>query len=122
MKFKVVEPFRVKTSGTETLLNAGQLITLPTGKALKLLNEGKIIPAERVAYRVFSEILQAFLWVVYGPEDMAALRARGIIEAIYTGQEITALRKLPKEALRTIHEAKEIFPGSRVEEVKHESK
>jgi hypothetical protein len=80
------------------------------------------VNTERIAVRIYSEILGAFLWVVYGPEDIAALRAQGIAEAIYSGEEITKLQGVPKEAVKTIHEAKEIFPMATIEEITHEEK
>ena len=69
-------------------VQAGKIITLDKKKALRLLNEGKIIPTEKVAYRIYSEILQAFLqaflWVVDTDEDMKTLRDKSITEPIYT--------------------------------------
>ncbi len=117
MKYLVLEPFAVKTSQVKKELQTGQLITLSTDKALRLLNEGKITPAERVAYKVYSELLQAHLWVVETDQDMHSLRTQGISEAVYTRKEIKELRKLPKEHLKAIHEAKELFPLSSIEEI-----
>lgn len=118
MKYQVLELFKVKTSQGEMELQPGQIITLPKDKAIKLLNEGKITPIEKVAYRVYSEILQAHLWVVDTVEDMHSLRSQGIAETIYSHDEIKELRKLSKEDLREIHKVKEIFPESTIEEIK----
>ena len=63
MKYQVLDTFTVKTSQGEIELQPGQVITLPHETAIKLLNEGKITPVEKVAYKVYSEILQAHLWV-----------------------------------------------------------
>jgi hypothetical protein len=79
MRYQVITSFRVDTDQGEIELLPGQIINLAQCKASKLLAEGKITPAERVAYKVYSEILHAHLWVVYGPEDR--LRAQGISEA-----------------------------------------
>jgi hypothetical protein len=117
MKCHVLEPFKVKTSQGEKELQTGQIITIPRDKAMKLIAEGKITPADLVAYRVFSELLQAYLWVVFDPGDIKALRAQGIIEPAYTGQDIEQLKKFPKAALKTVHAAKEVFPIATVEEV-----
>ncbi len=117
MKYLVLEPFAVKTSQVKKELQTGQLITLSTDKALKLLNEGKITPAEKVTYKVYSEPLQAFLWVVETDQDMHSLRTQGISEAVYTWQDIKELRKLPKEHLKAIHEVKEVLPLSSIEEI-----
>lgn len=122
MKYQVLEPFKVKTSQGETELKAGQVITLQKEKALRLLSEGKITPLEKVAYKVYSEILQAYLWVVADDEEMKALRsAEGITEAIYTYPEIAELKKLSKEDLKTIHRVKEVFEDSKIEQVNHEN-
>ena len=124
MKYKVLETFKVKTTKEEIDLQPGQVITLPHDTAIKLLNEGRITPVERVAYRVYSEILQAYLWVVETDEDKHALRSQGATKAIYTGYEIEELKKLSKEDLKEIHRVKEVFPESCIEEIKknHESR
>lgn len=84
--------------------------------------EGKISPINRVAYKVYSEILQAYLWVVYDSvvydsEDMKVLREQGVTEAIYTRHDIAELKKLPKEALKDIHRVKEVFKDSKIKHV-----
>lgn len=117
MRYHVLKPFKVKTPKEEIELKPRQVITLSHDKAIKLLSEGKITPVEKVAYKVYSEILQTFLWVVYGPKDMSTLRDQGITEAIYIEQEIAELKKLPKETLKVIHEVKEVFPMSTIEKV-----
>jgi hypothetical protein len=118
MRYQVSDTFKVKTSKGEMELKTGQVITLPHDKAIKLLIEGKITPIERVAYKVYSEILQAYLWVVDTDEDMHSLRSQGINEAIYTGDEIRNLKNLCKDSLKEIHKIKQVFPESIVEEVK----
>lgn len=118
MRHHVVQPFKVKTSQGERELLPGQLINLPTDKALKLVNEGKITPAERVAYHVYSEILQTYLWVVDTDADRHTIRAKGIAEAIYSRQEIKKIMKLHGDDLRDIHKVKEVFQDSAVEQVK----
>lgn len=117
MKCTVIETFKVKTSNGETELQAGQVITLPKEKALKLLNEGKVTPIEKVAYRIYSNILQAYLWVVADNEEMKTLRTEGIQEAVYTHKDISELKKLSKEDLKAIHRVKEVFLMSTVEEI-----
>lgn len=120
MRYQVLEPFKVKTSKEEIELQHGQLVTLPQDKAIRLLNEGKITPIEKVAYKVWSEILQAYLWVVADDEAMKALKSQGISEAIYTANEIRRLKGLSKDSLRELHKVKEVFPESVVEDVKKE--
>ena len=118
MRYQVLETFKVKTSQGEIELQAGQTITLPHDKVLKLLNEGKIRPVERVAYRVYSEILEAYLWVVETDHDMHSLRSQGVSEAIYRPDEIKKLKGLDKDSLKAIHNAKKAFAESTIEEVK----
>lgn len=118
MKYKVLDSFKAQTDKGEMELQVGQIITLPYDKAIRLLNEGKITPIEKIAYKVWSEILQAYLWVVDTNEDMHSLRSQGKTEAIYTGDEIRKLRSLSKDSLKEIHKVKEIFPESIVEEIK----
>jgi hypothetical protein len=116
MTYRVLTKFEAVTDRGEMEVQVGMIITLDKEKALVLLNEGKIIPTEKAAYRVYSEILQAFLWVVDTDEDMKALRDKNISEPIYTADEIRRLRGTSKEGLKTIHEAKQIFEDSKVED------
>jgi hypothetical protein len=116
MRYQVKKPFRVRTSDGDMELQPGQVITLSRENAVQLISTGKIIPTERVAYRIYSEILQAFLWVVDTDEDMKALRDKNINEPIYTADEIRRLKITSKEGLKTIHEAKQIFEDSKVED------
>jgi hypothetical protein len=118
MKYQVLDIFKVKTSTGELELQTGQIITLPYDKAIRLLNEGKITPIERIAYKVWSELLQAYLWVVDTDDDMHSLRSKKVSEAIYTGDEIRNLKNLCKDSLREIHKVKEVFPDSIVDEIK----
>ncbi|MGQ9571049.1 MAG: hypothetical protein ACUVUQ_09475 [Thermodesulfovibrionales bacterium] len=122
MTYQVLDTFRVKTSRGEIELQQGQVITLPHDKAIKLLNEGKITPIENVAYKVYSDILEAYLWIVDTDHDMHSLRSQGVSEAIYTADEIKKLRGLSKESLKEIHKVKEVFPESTVEEINRHSK
>jgi hypothetical protein len=46
MRYRVIEFFKVKTLQREIELRRGQIITLARDKAIRLLNLGKITPAE----------------------------------------------------------------------------
>lgn len=116
MKYQLIKDLTIKTGAGEMLLQAGQIITLPHETAIRLLNEGRITPVEKVVYRIYSNILQAFLWVTENEAGADKLRAEGISEPIYTGHEIKELRKMPKEALKAIHNTKTVFEGSTVKE------
>lgn len=72
-------------------------------------------PVERVAYRIYSNILQAFLWVVQDDAGAEALRSEGISEPIYTGHEIAEFRGLCSEDLRAVHSVKQVFENSKIE-------
>jgi hypothetical protein len=118
MRYRVLEPFKVKIPKEEMELQPGQVITLPHDKTLTLLNERKISPIEKVAYRIYSELLGCCLWVVETDHDLHSLRSQGISEAIYTAEEIQKLRRLNKDSLKEIHKIKQVFPESIVDEIK----
>ncbi len=117
MKYYVLDTFTAQTTQGERTLLPGQIITIPKEKSFALLTEGKITPVERTAYRIYSEILQAFLWVVETDHDTHALRTQNVNEPIYTGREIQELKKVSKTDLKTILEVKTIFPMATVEEI-----
>lgn len=56
MKYTVKEPFTVKTSQGEQVLQAEQVIILPHEAAIRLLNEGRITPES--AYEERAGIMQ----------------------------------------------------------------
>jgi len=122
VKYQVLEAFKVKTSQGEMELQPRQIIALQSEKALKLLSEGKITPIEKVAYKVWSEILQTYLWIVDTDEDMHSLRSQGISEAIYIAEEIKKLKGMDKEGLKAVHQVKKVFPESSIEEIKNHDK
>ncbi|OGW37450.1 MAG: hypothetical protein A2Y97_00060 [Nitrospirae bacterium RBG_13_39_12] len=118
MRYKVLESFKIKTLKKEMELQAGQVVTLPHDKAIILISEGKITPFDDTAYRVYSENLHAYLWVVEDDKDIDRLREQGIKEAIYTRQEIEKLKDIDKDSLKVIHRVKEVFESSKVVEIK----
>lgn len=118
MKYRVLQPFKsVMPEGTRELL-PGTIITLPHDTAMRLLTKGKITPVEKVAYKVYSNILQAYLWVVADDKDRETLRASQSASAIYTADEIKKLKGLSKDSLIEIHKVKETFPESTIKEIK----
>ena len=118
MTFKILKDFEAETPSGALTLKEGQKVKLSKEEAIPLIEEGKITPIERVAYKVYSEILQAYLWVVDTDRDMLPLRSQGVSEAIYTVDEIKILKSLGKDSLKEIHKVKEVFPESTVEELK----
>lgn len=117
MKYTVLDSFKAQTKQGVTELQAGQIITLPTEKAIRLIEEGIITPVERAAYRIYSEILQAYLWVCETDADMHSLRGQGITEAVYTADEIRKLKGMDAEALKAIHQVKEVFENSEIKDI-----
>lgn len=72
-------------------------------------------PTGRVAYRIYSELLQTHLWVCETDKDMHSLRtSQGITEAIYTADEIRKLKGMNRESLKAIHKVKEVFENSEI--------
>jgi hypothetical protein len=122
MTFEVLRDFEAETPSGISTLKEGQKVKLSKEEAIPLIEEGKITPIEKVAYRVYSEILQAYLWVVETNQDMHSLRSQGVPEAIYTAGEIRKLKGLNKESLKEINKVKEVFPDSTLEEInRHET-
>jgi hypothetical protein len=117
MIYKVTTDFTVETINETVNLKEGQKVRLSKEEAIPLIQDGLIQPIGKAAFRIYSEILQAYLWVVDTDEDMHSLRAKGVTGAIYTHHEIKELKKLSKEDLKEIHKVKEVFPESTVEEI-----
>ena len=102
------------------------LIEPPKEKAMPLLNllrENKEAVIQylrqgksRLAYKIYSEILNSFLWVVETDKNAEALRASGVTEPVYTGAEITELKKIKpnKEYLEALHNIKAVFPQAAI--------
>ena len=106
------------------------LIEPPKEEVLPLLtiikaNRGAVIEYLRqkekpeLAYKIYSEILDDFIWVCKTEADRRRLQRRlqesgTLAEAIYTEAEIVELKKLPKdsEMLKELHKIKSIFDGS----------
>lgn len=103
------------------------LIEHPQEKVLPLLamikaNRGAVIEYLRqqekpgLAYKIYSDVLDACLWVCKTEADRRALRQQGITEPVYTTSEIVELKKMPKDckgqqALRCVYSIKAVFAG-----------
>lgn len=115
--FQVIEPFGVKIAGVETEIKAGTIISLPEVKAIPLIETGRIKPTERATYHIYSEILQAHLWIVETDRDQQhgleniPLPATGETllnptkpiqqppEPVYVSRELKGSAELPRETL-----------------------
>jgi hypothetical protein len=82
-----------------------------------LYTEALFSCGRRIAIKVWSKPLGCHLWIVADNEDMHSLRSQGVSEAIYTDGEIKKLKGLGKDSLKEIHKFKEVFKGSKVEEI-----
>jgi hypothetical protein len=122
LKFLVLEHFKVRIPEGEMDIQPGQVVILTQDQALRLLNEGKITLFERVALKLWSEVLQSFLWVVYDEDDIEDLRNEISKDPIYAISEFRQLRGLTKDSLRKINQVKEIFPMSTIKEIKKDLK
>jgi len=63
----------------------------------------------RVVVKIYSQLLEAYLWVVVDSRDVKALRPQGVIEPVYTPDEIARLKGLPTDGIRLTHRAKQTF-------------
>lgn len=117
MTFNVLSDISLETPAGAMALKEGQVIRLADTEALPLIEAGLITPVGRVAYRIYSALLEAFLWVVQDDAGAACLRAEGISEPIYTGHEIAELRGMGREGLKTIQNIKQIFEKSKIEDI-----
>lgn len=118
MTFEVLKEFETDTPEGTFMLKEGQKVRLSKEEAIPLIQDGLIQPIEKVAYRIYSNILQAYLWVTADGEDRETIRAsQSVSEAIYTVDEIKKLKGLSKDSLREIHKVKEVFENSKIEQV-----
>jgi len=71
----------------------------------------------RIVYRIYSETLECYLYVVETDQDLHSLRSQGKTDPTYTAEEIQKLRGICKDSLREIHKIKEVFQDSKIEEI-----
>jgi len=68
--------------------------------------------ATKTPVKIFSKLFNEEIWLCANKEEMDSLVARGVKEAVYMAWEIPILRGKDKDALKAVHEAKKVFPGS----------
>jgi hypothetical protein len=112
MKCRILKPLKADCNRE---LKPGDLVDVPQELAIKYIEKGKLSPIERLAYKIFSEILQEELWVIDTDEDMHSLRGQGVSEAIYNQDEIKELKGVSKEHLKAVQDIKKTFKGAKVE-------
>ena len=119
MRCLVLDSFKARTDTGEMEIKPDQIVFLPKEAAIKLLNEGKVEPVEKAAVKIYSRILDVYLWIVQDEADREALKAsEGVSGAVYTADEVRKLKGASPAALRRVHECKCLFPGAIVREVK----
>jgi hypothetical protein len=124
MKYNVLENIKLKTSKRDLDVLPGQVITLKDNIAIRLINEGRIVPIGKATYKIYSKILDDYLWIVATDKELKELIAEGIQETIYTHEEVSRMMDegVSKEGLKTIHKIKKAFSGSSIEEISDEDK
>ena len=118
MKFRISENIKLKTSKGKLELKPGQIVTLPADVALELVNNGRIAPIGKAIYKIYSKILDDFLWIVANEKELRDLIAEGVQDAIYIHNDIEQLDGISKEGLKAIHKIKRAFPGATIEGIK----
>ena len=116
MKYNVLERIRLKTSKGEVELHPGQVTALPHDVSVRLINEGRIAPIEKVSYKIYSKILDDVAWIVATDKELKELVEEGIKETIYTHEEVSRMLEegVSREGLVAIQEIKKGFPGATV--------
>ena len=66
-------------------------------------NESKNVKRNHVAAKVWSELLQAHLWVVADEEDIELFTTHGLRGEIYTADEIRKLNCMDRDSLKALH-------------------
>jgi len=116
MKYRVLVLENVSFETPKGLVTAkqGWKIKLTKDEAIPIIKAGLITLIEKVAYKVYSESLGRYLWIVEKPEHKTGLREQNITEAIYTFQETKLLEGMDRELLNAVQQVKEIFEDSEV--------
>lgn len=75
-------------------------------------------------YKIYSRILDDYLWIVANDKELQELVDEGIKETIYTQEEVSRMidEGVSKEGLKAIHKVKKSFTGAMVEDIENEQK
>jgi len=122
LKYRVLEIIKLKTSKEEIELHSRQVVVLNNDVAIKLINEGRIAPIGNVVYKIYSKILEDYLWIVATEKGFQELVDEGVEDAIYIQGEVSKLmgEGVTKEGLVAIHKIKKTFSGATVEDIGNE--
>lgn len=112
MKIRVTHQVKLKRNGEEITIEPGKLIALPDEVAIELIRQGRAAPF--FAVKIWSNILQDFVWAVGSPQDIEGIDTSNL--PIYQWQEIQQLidNHVEPAMLRAVHTTKRIFPGTTV--------
>ena len=66
-------------------------------------DESKNVKRNHVAAKVWSEPLQAHVWVVADEEDIKVFTTHGLRGEIYTSDEILALNCMDRDSMKALH-------------------
>ena len=123
MKYNVLEIISLKTSKGEIELHPGQVVALNDDIAIKLLNQVKIALLGKASYRIYSKILDDYLWVVATEKALQELLYESIKDVVYTQEEVSQMidEGVTKEELKSIHKVKSAFPVSSIEGISKKS-
>jgi len=123
MKYNVLENIKLQTTKGDLEVLPGEVLALQDNIAISLINEGRIVPIGKASYKIYSKILDDYLWIVATDKELQALVAEGIKEVIYTQEEVLRMidEGVTKEGLKAIHKVKKVFPLSSVEDISDEN-
>ncbi len=112
MKIRVTHQVKLKRNGEEITIEPGRLVALPNEVATELIRQDRAVPS--FAVKIWSKILQDFLWAVGSRQDMEGIDPGD--SPIYQWQEIQQLinNNVEPGTLRAVHNTKRIFPGTTV--------
>ncbi|HYA12684.1 MAG TPA: hypothetical protein VEF37_06925 [Thermodesulfovibrionales bacterium] len=72
-------------------------------KTTRVNDESKNAKRSHVAVKVWSEPLQAHLWVVADKEDIELFTTHGLRGEIYTADEIQKLNCMDRDSMKALH-------------------
>ncbi|ODS34504.1 MAG: hypothetical protein SCARUB_00380 [Candidatus Scalindua rubra] len=76
----------------------------------------------RKTYKIYSKILDDYLWIVANGKELQELVTEGVKDVIYTQEEVSRMidECVSKEGLKVIHKVKKSFTGATVENIENE--
>ncbi len=72
-------------------------------KTIRANDESKNRKRSHIAVKVWSELLQAHLWIVADDKDIELFRTHGLRGEIYTSAEIQNINCMDSDSLKALH-------------------